>query len=283
MLKDLIANALKEDDVFNDITSDLTIAKNSVITFEIAAREPIIFCGVDVILEVFSQLKTSAKFKNTAIELDFFAGDADVVKAGNPIVRGHGNAKLIFAAERVMLNLIQHLSGVATLTQNFVKALNNKKITILDTRKTLPTLRALEKYAVVCGGGKNHRSSLSEMVLIKDNHIAAAGGVKKAVVAAQKSKKKIEVECDTAKQVAEAVKAAPDVIMLDNMSASEIKKCIAIIKKSKKRIFIEISGGINLANIKNFSKLEIDFISIGSLTHSARSVDLGLDIINTKK
>jgi nicotinate-nucleotide pyrophosphorylase (carboxylating) len=283
MLKKIIETALKEDDVLNDITSDLTIAKNNIVTFEIAAREKIIFCGVDVILEVFSQLKSSAKFKNTAIELDFFASDGDVVNSGKPIIRGHGNAKLIFAAERVMLNLIQHLSGVATNTQNFVKALNDKKITILDTRKTLPSLRELEKYAVLCGGGKNHRFSLSDMILIKDNHIAAAGSVKKAIAAAKKSDKKIEIECDNSKQVAEAVLASPDIIMLDNMSAAELKKSIALIKKSKKKIEIEVSGGVNLENIKNFSGLAIDFISIGSLTHSARAVDIGLDINHSKK
>lgn len=279
MLKDLITLALKEDDAFNDITSDLTVKENNVVSFEIAAREQIIFCGVDVILEVFSQLKSHKKFKKTAIELDFFATDGDLIKAKNPIIRGTGNAKLIFAAERVILNLIQHLSGVATLTQSFVQTLNNKKIAILDTRKTLPILRELEKYAVLCGGGKNHRFNLSDMILIKDNHIAAAGSVKKAIAAAKKSKKKIEVECDNSKQVAEAVAAAPDIIMLDNMNAAELKKSISLIKKSKKKIHIEISGGINLSNIKNYSKLEIDFISIGSLTHSARSVDIGLDII----
>jgi len=283
MLKNLISLALKEDEAFNDITSDLTIGKTNVVSFEIAAREPIIFCGVDVILEVFSQLKSSTKFKETAIELDFFASDGDAVKAGAAIIRGHGNARLVFAAERVILNLIQHLSGIATLTQNFVKVLNNKKIAILDTRKTLPGLRAVEKYAVLCGGGKNHRANLSELILIKDNHIAAAGSVKKAIAAAKKSDKKIEVECDNSKQVAEAVAAAPDIIMLDNMSSAELRKSISLIKKGKKKIHIEISGGINIGNIKNFARLDVDFISIGSLTHSARSVDIGLDIIKPKK
>ncbi len=282
MLKNLIKNALLEDDVFNDVTSDLTIPKNSSIAFEITPRERIIFCGEEVILEVFTQLKKSAKFKNTELDLEFFAQDGDVINAGKSIARGAGDAKLIFAAERVILNLIQHLSGIATLSEKFVKTLDNKKITILDTRKTLPTLRALEKYAVTMGGAKNHRQNLSEMILIKDNHIAAAGGVKKAIAAAKKSKKKIkiEVECDNLKQVAEAVGETCDIIMLDNMEISQIKKSIALIKKSKKKILIEISGGVNLDNIKKFSKLEIDSISIGFLTHSARAVDIGLDIIN---
>lgn len=277
----LIAAALKEDDVFNDVTSDLTIPKNSSVSFEITPRERIIFCGQDVILEVFTQLKKSAKFKNSALDLEFFAQDGDAVQAAKPIARGRGDTKLIFAAERVILNLIQHLSGVATLSEKFVKELGNKKITILDTRKTLPNLRALEKYAVTMGGAKNHRQNLSEMILIKDNHIAAAGSVKKAITAAKKFKKeiKIEVECDNLKQVAEALAAKPDIIMLDNMKIADIKKAITLINK---KTAIEISGGVNLDNIKNFSKLEIDFISIGSLTHSARAVDIGLDIINKK-
>lgn len=280
-LKKIIKIALDEDRVFNDVTSDLTIPQNSIITFEINAREEIIFCGKTVILEVFSQLKKSPKFKNSKIDLKILAKDGDAIKAGKSMVRGSGNAKLIFAAERVILNLIQHLSGIATLTQKFVKKLDNKKIKILDTRKTLPGLRDLEKYAVVKGGGKNHRLNLSDMILIKDNHIAAAGSVTKAIQAAKKSQKKlkIEVECDNFKQVAEAVKSKPDIIMLDNMTATEIKKCSALIRKSNKKILIEISGGVNLENIKNFKTLDVDFISIGSLTHSAKSVDIGLDIV----
>ena len=281
-LADLIAIALKEDDAFNDVTSDLTIPKNRVLTFEIAPREEIIFCGVDVILEVFAQLKKSTKFKNSKLDLEFFANDGDQIKARKAIIRGQGDAKLILAAERVILNLIQHLSGIASLTQKFVTTLNSKKTKILDTRKTLPGLRALEKYAVLVGGGENHRFSLSEMILIKDNHIAAAGSVKAAIAAAKKSKKKIkiEVECDTIEQVAEAVKSGPDIIMLDNMEVADIKKSLNIIKKNSANIKSEISGGVNLNNIKKFSKLGADFISVGSLTHSAKAVDIGLDIIN---
>lgn len=277
-LEKIIEIALKEDAAFDDVTSDLTIPKNSVVTFEIRPREEIIFCGKNVISEVFSQLQKNKKFKNSKLTYKISAKDGDALKAGKSIVRGHGDAKLIFAAERVILNLIQHLSGVATITQKFVKKLNNKKIRILDTRKTLPGLRALEKHAVVAGGGKNHRFNLSDMILIKDNHIAAAGSVKNAVNAAKKMKKKIkiEVECDTVAQVAEAIKSTPDVIMLDNMKIADIKKAIAIINKKSQ---IEISGGVNLDSIKNFSKLDINFISSGAITHSARSVDIGLDIL----
>jgi len=280
-LTEIVKIALAEDAAFNDVTSDLTIPKNSEIAFKINAREEIIFCGAEIILEVFLQLKKSAKFKNSKLELKIFAKDGKSLKAGKPIVQGHGEAKLIFAAERVLLNLLQHLSGVATFTNQFVKKLDNKKIKILDTRKTLPGLRDLQKQAVVAGGGKNHRFNLSDMILIKDNHIAAAGSVMKAILAARKSAEeiKIEVECDNFEQVAEAIESKPDIIMLDNMSAAEIKKCSALIRKKSKKILIEISGGINLENIKNFRNLDIDFISIGALTHSAKAVDIGLDIV----
>ncbi|OFW81284.1 MAG: nicotinate-nucleotide diphosphorylase (carboxylating) [Alphaproteobacteria bacterium RIFCSPLOWO2_01_FULL_40_26] len=278
-LEKIIRIALEEDAVFADVTSDLTITKNTEISFEIKPREEIVFCGREVIAEVFLQLKNSKKFKNSRLELKISAKNGDVIKAGKSIAHGHGDAKLIFAAERVILNLIQHLSGIATFTQKFVKKLNNKKIRILDTRKTLPGLRALEKQAVVAGGGKNHRYNLSEMILIKDNHIAAAGSVGDAILAAKKSAKKlkIEVECDTIKQVAKALKSRPDVIMLDNMKITDIKKSIALINN---KCQIEISGGVNLNNIRKFSALKIDFISIGSLTHSARAVDVGLDSSN---
>jgi nicotinate-nucleotide pyrophosphorylase (carboxylating) len=278
MLEEIIRIALKEDDALNDITSDLTIPENSLVSFEIRPREEIIFCGQEVILEIFSQLKKSKKFKDSEFELEILAEDGDIVKAGKSIVSGLGDAKLIFAAERVILNLIQHLSGIATLTRKFVTNLNDKKIKILDTRKTIPSLRALQKYAVLKGGGENHRFNLSEMILIKDNHIAAAGGIKKAILAAKTSGKKIEVECDNSVQVKIATQLEPDIIMLDNMSLADLKTSIALIAKAKNKILIEVSGGITLENIKNYRGLAIDFISIGSLTHSVKAVDIGLDI-----
>lgn len=271
--------ALAEDAAENDITSDLTIKNNPRIYFQIAARENITLCGTQIIGLCFDQLQKKPKFKNNFLEIKINAKDGASIKAGSLIAQGFGDAKLIFAAERVILNLLQHLSGIATLTNEFVKKLNNPKIKILDTRKTLPSLRTLQKYAVTVGGGKNHRLNLSDMILIKDNHIAAAGSVSMALELAKKSKKKIEIECDNFKQVAEALKYKPDVIMLDNMKPAEIKKCSELIRKNSKKTKIEISGGVNLGNIKTFSKLAIDFISIGLLTHSARAVDIGLDII----
>ncbi len=281
MFKKIVAEALREDRALADITSDSAIPNGNLIRFEINAREQMIFCGTEAIDEVFSQLKKSAKFRNSKLDYKIYAKDGKAIKPSESIARGHGDAKLIFAAERVILNLIQHLSGVATLTNEFVKKLDNKKIKILDTRKTIPGLRDLQKYAVVSGGGKNHRHNLAEMILIKDNHIAAAGGVSQAILAAKKSRdKKIEIECDNFKQVVEAVKSGPDIIMLDNMSVDQIKKCSAEIRKNKK-IKIEISGGVNLKNISSFSDLDIDFISVGAITHSSRAVDIGLDVKNS--
>ncbi len=272
---------LLEDAAARDITSDLTVKKNSEISFQIAAREEIILCGVDVINFCFDELAKLSKFKNASLGLQISAKDGEVIKKGGLISQGFGDAKLIFAAERVILNLLQHLSGISTLTNEFVTALNNKKITILDTRKTLPTMRVLQKYAVVVGGGGNHRFNLSDAVLIKDNHIVAAGGVTEALKLAAGLKKngkklKIEIECDNLDQVAESLKQKPGIIMLDNMKVADIQKAIKLINKKSQ---IEISGGVNLKSIKNFSKLDVDFISIGALTHSVRAVDIGLDVV----
>jgi nicotinate-nucleotide pyrophosphorylase (carboxylating) len=270
---------LIEDEAYNDITSDLTITKNHEIEFIISNREDIILCGVDVIKLCFDELKKSEKFRNSLLKLEIKAKDGSFVKAGNIIAKGQGDAKLIFAAERVILNLLQHLSGISTLTNKFVKTLNNSKTKILDTRKTLPSFRLLQKYAVKIGGGNNHRFNLSDAILIKDNHIAAAGNVEKALKLAKTNKKlKIEIECDNLKQVLEAIKQKPDVIMLDNMTIKEIKAAIKIISKKSK---IEVSGGINLDSIKKLSKLDIDFISIGALTHYVKSVDIGLDVLES--
>ncbi len=274
----IIKAALIEDCALNDVTSDLVIPKNHQISFAINPREKIILCGIDIVKICFSELKKSKKFADAKIKLEILAKDSDVAEAQKSIAKGHGDAKLIFAAERVILNLIQHLSGISTSTNKFIEALDNKNIKILDTRKTLPALRAVEKYAVEIGGGKNHRFNLSDMILIKDNHIAAAGSIEKAILAAKKSAKKlkIEVECDNLQQVVQAVKSSPDVIMLDNMNEKEINEAVKIIDK---KCLIEISGGINLNNIKSFSKFDVDFISIGALTHSVKAADIGLDVL----
>ena len=288
-IKKIVKIALEEDFALEDITSDSTILNQTNVNFEINSRENMVFCGEKVISEVFSQLKSSKKFKNAQLSLEILAKDGDFLKSGEKIAQGRADARLVFAGERVALNLIQHLSGIATITKEFVSELDDNNIEILDTRKTIPGLRNLQKYATLAGGGKNHRFNLSDLVLIKDNHIAAAGNIKNAIGLAKKRISelgkdiKIEVECDNFDQVTEVLPENPDIIMLDNMNRAEVKKCAELIEKyrktSKKDIKIEVSGGINLKNIKNFANLDINYISIGYLTHSVKAVDIGLDIV----
>jgi nicotinate-nucleotide pyrophosphorylase (carboxylating) len=278
-LKQLIKIALIEDNAYEDITSDLIIAEGHLVSFSIATRQDIICCGLDIITYTIEELKASKKFINADISFDILYQDGDFIKAGTDIAKGRGEARLIFAAERTMLNLLQHLSGIATMTDKFIKLSANSKIKILDTRKTLPNLRLLQKYAVKIGGGDNHRFALNEMILIKDNHIAAAGSIKNAlskVKAGNINKLLVEIECDNLGQVREVLEVdIANIIMLDNMNCKEIKQAVEIIDKRAK---IEVSGGVNLSSITEISKIDIDFISIGALTHSVMAVDIGLDI-----
>jgi nicotinate-nucleotide pyrophosphorylase (carboxylating) len=280
-LPKIIESTLKEDEAFNDLTSDLTITGGVNCGFEINAREDLVFCGREIIEEVFYQLKNSTKFKNCSLDLKYFFADGDNVKARESIFTGFGDVKIILAGERTILNLIQHLSAIATSTKKHVEALNNSKIKILDTRKTLPNMRELQKYAVKCGGGNNHRFNLADLILIKDNHINACGGVSGALerVLGKRNNLKIEIECDNYQQVIESVKFNPNIIMLDNMNFVELQQSINAIRNHSKAIEIEVSGGINLENIHHYKNFDIDFISIGSLTNSAKIVDIGLDFI----
>jgi nicotinate-nucleotide pyrophosphorylase (carboxylating) len=274
--------ALAEDFALCDITSDLILKNNDLINFEIRARESLILAGCEVIQICFDELTKNDKFKHIFLSLAVLKKDGDLAKKNSIIAQGYGNAKIIFAAERVILNILQHLSGIATSTNQLVKKLNNNKIKILDTRKTLPGLRKLQKYAVKIGGGENHRFNLSDMILIKDNHIAAAKSVEAAIKSAKKNNNnlKIEIECDNIKQVKQAINSEADIIMLDNMNLNLIKQSCTLIRGcKKKKILIEISGGISSENIEKYRHLDIDFISIGSLTHSVKAVDIGLDIL----
>ena len=277
-LKAIIKQSLIEDRAFDDVTSDLLIKENSLIDFVISPRQPIVFCGSDVINEVFSQLKSNSKFTHSQINIEHLSEDGEKLNPGQPIAKGSGDAKLIFAAERLILNLIQHLSSIATSTSDLVEKLNNPKIKILDTRKTIPLLRSIQKYAVKIGGGQNHRFNLSDLILIKDNHIAAAGGVENAMMLAKSSSKnlKIEIECDNLAQVKQCLKQNPDIIMLDNMDLKQLKESINLIRKESNSK-IEVSGNISSENISSYQNLDIDFISMGNLTNSVKIVDIGLD------
>lgn len=276
-LEKIIKIALDEDFALQDATSDLTLEDDYEIEFEINAREEMVLCGADSAEICFKILKQNSKFENSAIEFEALHKDGDFLQKGETIIKGKGNAKLIFAAERVILNMLQHLSGVSSLTKKFKDELDDEKIDILDTRKTTLGLRNLEKYAVLMGKGKNHRFNLSDMILIKDNHIAACGGISETIkkVKLKNNDLKIEIECDTIEQVKKVVESKVDVIMLDNMEIFEIQEAIKIINKSAK---IEVSGGIDLKNINKYKGLDIDYISVGAITHSAKNVDIGLDV-----
>jgi nicotinate-nucleotide pyrophosphorylase (carboxylating) len=280
-LQKLIEIALIEDRASDDITSDLILDDSDLVSFKINTRQAIILCGIGVIKYCFDYLLATPKFGNAKIKIDNFYQDGDFISSNSTIASGVGSAKLVFAAERVILNLIQHLSAISTNTNQFVKLLGDSKTKILDTRKTLPSLRLIQKYAVKIGGGENHRFCLDEMILIKDNHIAAAGSVTNALraVKAKNSKQlKVEIECDNLDQIIAVLKeGGADIIMLDNMALEQIKLAKEMIRSKAK---IEVSGGVNLANIAQIAKIGVDFISIGVLTHSVVAVDIGLDIVS---
>jgi nicotinate-nucleotide pyrophosphorylase (carboxylating) len=232
--------------------------------------------GLAVAKAVFSQVDSKLKFKP-------FVRDGDRVKAGTIVARLEGDGRSLLKGERVALNFLQHLSGIATLTARFVEAVLGTKATILDTRKTTPGLRALEKYAVRMGGGRNHRMSLSDGILIKDNHLALAGNLKTAVQQARKKAPrgfKVEVETTNLKEVEAALSARADIILLDNMTIPQLKEAILLING---QALTEVSGGVNLNAIREIASTGVDFISIGALTHSAPAVDLSMDIAPLKK
>lgn len=297
-INNLVRKALDEDlGKSGDITSNLTIAANKIIDFQITNRENIILCGSNLLSIIFTKVakrfkidtpeailtsSTSTlnkrKSKNYLVQ-NFY--DGDFLKKNSIIFQGKWNARAVFAAERLALNLMQHLSGIATTTNLYVKNLSiNSKTKILDTRKTLPNLRLLQKYAVKTGGGQNHRMGLYDMILIKDNHVAAAGNISKAIEMARgnimQKNLLVEVECDTLDQVQQAALTNPDIIMLDNMNLEQIKEAQKIIANRAK---IEVSGNINLDRIHDISLLNVDYISIGALTHSVKAADIGLDIL----
>jgi nicotinate-nucleotide pyrophosphorylase (carboxylating) len=267
IIKDIIKSAIIEDfGQEGDITSLAIIDPNQKTEFEINNREELVLCGREIIEEVFKNMNLQIFFK-----------DGDLIKPGSLIAKGTGKAQEILALERIMLNLLQHLCGISTTTRSFVNLINHTKAIIRDTRKTLPNLRELQKYAVRIGGGENHRSTLDEMILIKDNHIAIAGSLKLAFDKAKKNypNKIIEIECDNLSQVKQALETECDLILLDNMSIEELIEAVKITNGRKK---LEASGGIGIHNVKAVAETGVDYIAIGSLTHSVKASDIGLDI-----
>jgi len=269
-ISDLVLNALEEDIGTGDITTELTVNDSLRGRAFIKCKENGILCGCEVVRRVFLLLDNS-------LEVKLLKTDGEEITVGEKIIVIRGKIKSILIGERVALNFLSHLSGIATMTNRFVKVLP-PSIKLLDTRKTLPGLRALEKYAVKVGGGKNHRFGLYDGILIKDNHIIAAGGIMQAIGRVKIGAPhymKIEVEAFSLEDVREALEAGADIILLDNMDAEMVKEAVSIINGRAK---IEVSGGINGDNIMLFSKLPIDFISVGAVTHSAKSLDFSLSL-----
>jgi len=274
----LIRQALKEDAAWHDVTSGATIPEKKFITADILSKEAGVVCGLDIARETFKMLDTKACMKA-------LVKDGDGVSRGRVIARVAGPAKAILAGERTALNFLQHLSGIASCTRRFVDKTRRTGAKIFDTRKTTPGLRRLEKYAVTCGGGHNHRMNLSEMALVKDNHISAVRDIAAAVTKIRRYRPsvKIEVECDTLSQVVEALNAGVEIIMLDNMKIPAARQAVRKVKEYKKRSGkrtpeIEVSGGITLSNAAVYAKLGVDRISVGALTHSAPALDISLEI-----
>ena len=270
-IQHLIEIALKEDIGSGDITTDNLIDPQLKGKGLIIAKESLVVAGLNVAKQVFQYLDSEVIFKS---EYD----DGDFLKKGDILVHVEGRLRALLSGERTALNFLQHLSGISTLVRSYVNEISDKNIRLVDTRKTTPGLRGLEKYAVRVGGAYNHRIGLYDGVLIKDNHIAAFGGIKKAIdhIRSQVSHLlKIEVEVSDLDQVKEALESKADVIMLDNMTIKQIKEATAFIDN---RAIVELSGGITKSELKSLSDTGVDIISVGALTHSARCVDISMQI-----
>jgi len=268
--RELIEKALAEDVGPGDVTSEATISADATSTAAILAKQDLILAGIAIATDVFRQLDPDFRFT-------LLAKDGDKIIAGTEIARLSGNTRALLAGERVALNLLQHLSGIATLTARYVDAVKGSKAVILDTRKTLPGLRQLEKYAVRMGGGKNHRMGLYDMILIKDNHIKAAGSIAKAVASAraENNNLRIEVETQTLDEVREALEVKTDIIMLDNMPVDTMSAAVNLIAG---RALVEASGNVTLETVRQIAVTGVDFVSAGSLTHSAPAADISMKI-----
>lgn len=273
MVEEAVRNALLEDlGRAGDITSHATIAPEKQATAILTSREDGVLAGLDFMRAAFVQIDPS-------LDVSIPVTDATHIKAGQEIARISGNARSILSAERVALNYLMVLSGIATYTARFADKIAHTQAKICDTRKTMPGMRSFAKYAVRCGGGANHRFGLDDAVLIKDNHIAVAGGVKQAIEAARSfvgHLVKIEVEVDTLEQMAEALSVKADVILLDNMSPETLVKAVEI---NAGRAKLEASGNINFDTVKAVAESGVDYISTSKITMSAPTLDVGLDIV----
>ncbi len=270
-IDDIIKKALEEDINYLDTATAYVIPENTVTTAKFVSKATGVLCGIDVAMRVFQLLDKDCQFT-------VYKKDGDKIEEGDVIATMNGKASMLLQGERTALNLLQHLSGVATATNECVELVKGTGVSIADTRKTLPGLRALQKYAVVCGGGRNHRFNLSDCAMLKDNHIDAGGGIS-ATVSRLREKightVKIEVETRNMDEVKEAVSAGADIIMLDNMSALQMKEAVEYING---RALTEASGNITAENIREKAASGIDIISMGALTHSVKAFDISMRI-----
>jgi nicotinate-nucleotide pyrophosphorylase (carboxylating) len=267
---ELVKAALAEDLAGGvDVTSVATIAADSELQAEFVARESGVVVGIEMAQAVLTEVGVAG--------IEVLVQEGDSVKAGDVLIRVSGNARAILLAERTALNFLGHLSGIATLTSQWVEAIAGTSCEVRDTRKTTPGWRELEKFAVRMGGGTNHRMSLSDAALIKDNHIAAAGGVKAAfnAVRSEFPTAPIEIEVDTLEQLAEVLPLNPDLVLLDNMTPEQCRAAVSLVAGQTK---LEASGGITLDLARAYAETGVDYLAIGALTHSAKNFDIGLDI-----
>jgi nicotinate-nucleotide pyrophosphorylase (carboxylating) len=267
-LERIVRTALAEDVGRGDRTTDGVVPADATCRAELLVEEPGVVCGIDAARAVFAALDPAVEFERLV------ADGTPVIKPPVSVARLEGSARAVLTGERTALNLLGRLSGVATLTARYVAAVEGTGTTILDTRKTTPGLRALEKYAVRCGGGANHRAGLDDAILVKENHLRIAGGIAPAV-AALRNGLPIEVEAETLADVAEALTAGADSILLDNMTPARVAEAVALVAD---RVPLEASGGITLDNVRSYAETGVDFISIGALTHSARSLHVSLEV-----
>ena len=268
--RELIKRAISEDlDGGVDITSMATLTADAKVSAQFVSRKDGVVAGIDMAIATLSEVGIA--------DATALVKDGDHVKAGTVLIKVSGNARAILLAERTALNFLGHLSGIATLTSQWVQAVSGTKTQVRDTRKTTPGMRALEKYAVRMGGGTNHRMSLSDAALIKDNHIAAAGGVVAAfsLVREKYPSTDIEIEVDNLQQLRDVLPLNPGLVLLDNMSPAQCAEAVALVVGATK---LEASGGITIENARAYAEAGVDYIAVGALTHSAPNFDIGLDM-----
>ena len=275
-----VRDALGEDFRYGpDVTSAATVGELAEVTGEVVARESGVLAGMPVAFAVLDLLAEDGLAGGGRVTGTVLRADGSRIESGDAVLRVSGPAAAVLGAERTMLNFLTHLSGIATATRAWADAIAGTGAVVRDTRKTLPGLRSLQKYAVRCGGGQNHRLGLGDAALIKDNHVAAAGGIAKAIEAVRAAAPSVplEVECDTLDQVREALETGARFILLDNMGVAALREAVAV-ARAFPGVKLESSGGLRLENAREVASTGVDYLAVGALTHSSRALDLGLDL-----